>query len=101
MSNVFISLPKVERDQSHVWHLFVIKTPYREKFQKHLESEGVMTLVHYPIPPHKQMAYKSMDMLSLPLTEELHEQVLSLPISPVMTEEEVSAVIKAVNSFEV
>ncbi|RCW24334.1 dTDP-4-amino-4,6-dideoxygalactose transaminase [Vibrio parahaemolyticus] len=101
ISNVFISLPKVERDQSHVWHLFVIKTAYREKFQKHLESEGVMTLVHYPIPPHKQMAYKSMEMLSLPLTEELHEQVLSLPISHVMTEEEISAVIKAVNSFEV
>lgn len=89
----------VEQAYSHVWHLFVIRTQYREALQQHLNEQGVQTLIHYPIAPHKQQAYKEWNDQSYPLTEAMHEEVLSLPISPVMTDEQVQAVISAINSF--
>lgn len=89
----------VEQSYSHVWHLFVIRTQYRSALQQHLNEQGVQTLIHYPIAPHKQQAYKEWNDQSYPLTEAMHEEVLSLPISPVMTDEQVKAVIAAINSF--
>jgi len=89
----------VEQSYSHVWHLFVIRTQYRSALQQHLNEQGVQTLIHYPIAPHKQQAYKEWNDQSYPLTEAMHEEVLSLPISPVMTDEQVQAVISAINSF--
>ena len=83
----------------HVWHLFVIRTPKREKLQNYLTEKGVQTLIHYPIPPHKQEAYKDWNNLSFPITEQIHDEVLSLPISPVMSDEEVDAVINVLNSY--
>ncbi|UFH48233.1 DegT/DnrJ/EryC1/StrS family aminotransferase [Pseudomonas sp. KNUC1026] len=85
----------------HVWHLFVARTAERELFQQHMASRGVETLIHYPIPPHKQNAYSEWAGLSLPITERIHAQVVSLPISPVMTEAEVTQVIDACNAFGV
>jgi dTDP-4-amino-4,6-dideoxygalactose transaminase len=69
---------------SHVWHIFVIRTTYRDKLQQYLQDNSVQTMVHYPIPPHKQRAYIEWGMHSFPITEKIHTEVLSLPISPVM-----------------
>lgn len=84
---------------SHVWHLFVIRTQNRDKLQAHLGVNGVETLIHYPIPAHKQAAYKELNHLSFPITEKIHNEALSLPISQVMTTVEISSVVKAVNNF--
>jgi dTDP-4-amino-4,6-dideoxygalactose transaminase len=68
--------------------------------QEHLSQSGIQTLIHYPIPPHKQQAYKQYNHLNLPITERIHKEVLSLPISPVMSDEQVGIVIDAVNAFK-
>ncbi|MDC1310607.1 DegT/DnrJ/EryC1/StrS family aminotransferase [Flavobacteriaceae bacterium] len=95
-----IILPKINSiDNCHVWHLFVIHCENREKLQKYLTRNGIQTLIHYPIPPHKQMAYKSWGKLSYPITENIHKNVLSLPISPLMNIEEVKRITDAINSF--
>lgn len=106
INNLKITLPEidhlaatVEQAYSHSWHLFVIRTKHRETLQNHLNRQGIQTLIHYPIPPHHQQAYKQWNDQSYPLTEAIHQQVLSLPISPVMTDEQVQAVITAINSF--
>ncbi len=100
INNDKITLPSLPADSNeHVWHLFVIRAKEREALQKYLENNSVQTLIHYPIPPHKQKAYKFWNHLSFPLTEQIHQEVLSLPISPVMTEEEVNQVIEKVNNF--
>ena len=83
----------------HVFHLYVIHSSRREVLQQHLQKVGVQTLIHYPIPPHKQRAYKEWNARTYELTERLHREALSLPISPMMTDAQVSAVINAVNSF--
>ena len=67
----------------HVWHLFVIRCPNRDRLQQHLTDNGIQTLIHYPIPPHKQRAYYQWNDITLPITEQIHREVLSLPISPV------------------
>jgi dTDP-4-amino-4,6-dideoxygalactose transaminase len=84
---------------NHVYHLFVVRTCFRDKFAKHLDSRSVATLIHYPIPPHKQSAYSEFSGLSLPITELIHQEVLSLPISPVMDQSQIDLVIKHCNSF--
>ncbi len=84
---------------SHVWHLFIIRHPRRDELQKYLTENGIQTLIHYPIPPHKQLAYKEWNKLSFPVTEQIHKEVLSLPISPVMTKEEVENVVEQMNAF--
>lgn len=86
-------------EKEHVWHLFVIRTQEREKLQNYLTENSIQTLIHYPIPPHKQQAYKELNDLSFPITEKIHEEVLSLPISPVMEDAEVSKVIEVLNRF--
>ena len=87
--------------KSHVWHLFVIRTPHRDQLQKYLTENGIQTLIHYPIPPHKQLAYKEWNDLSFPITEKIHEEVLSLPISPIMSEEEVVKIVEVINHYAV
>jgi dTDP-4-amino-4,6-dideoxygalactose transaminase len=96
-----ITLPKVTDWDAHVMHLFVIRTSRRGELQQYLADNGVQTLIHYPIPPHKQDAYKEWSDLSFPITEKIHREVLSLPLSPVMSKEEVEKVVSAVNSFTV
>ena len=84
---------------SHVWHLFIIRHPQRNKLQKYLADNGIQTLIHYPIPPHKQLAYKEWNDLSFPITEKIHDEVLSLPISPVMTVHEQEIITKVISEY--
>ncbi len=99
--NEQVILPQHPLNKSeHVWHLYVIRTKNREKLQQYLTNSGIQTLIHYPIPPHKQVAYKEYNDLVFPITERIHEEVLSLPISPVMTDEELEFIVKTLNLFK-
>jgi dTDP-4-amino-4,6-dideoxygalactose transaminase len=100
IKNPKIQLPIWDfENQNHVFHLYVIRSNNRAKLEAYLEQQEIQTIVHYPIPPHKQAAYKELSHLSFPITEQMHEEVLSLPISPVMEEEEVDFVIKTLNNY--
>jgi len=90
----------VTQNQSHVWHLFVVRCLERDRLQKHLSDNGIQTLIHYPIPPHLQQAYRSWNKLSFPITEQIHQEVLSLPIGPSMNSNDVKSIVEAVNQFE-
>ncbi|MFH0734092.1 MAG: DegT/DnrJ/EryC1/StrS family aminotransferase [bacterium] len=90
---------KIENYLEHIWHLFVIRTDNRDELQKYLSNNGIQTLIHYPIPPHKQNAYKEWNNLFLPITETIHNQVLSLPISPILTDEEIKYVVEKINNY--
>lgn len=98
--NPALQLPQCNLAEQHVWHLFVIRTAHRTALQQHLASEGIQTLIHYPIPPHQQQAYQEWNARSYPLTERLHQEVLSLPMGPTLTEDEAMQVVAAVNSFQ-
>lgn len=99
ISNKKIILPTSGENNEHVWHLFVIRTNDRNKLQEYLQEQGIQTLIHYPIPPHKQEAYKKLNTVSLPITELIHQEVLSLPISPVLSVDEMEKVVSALNKF--
>ena len=100
IKNNNIILPYTISDDSHVWHLFVIRYEKRDELQNYLLDNGIQTLIHYPIPPHKQIAYKEYNNLALPITEKIHREVLSLPISPVLKDIEVEKIISKINSFK-
>ncbi len=104
IQNDQIILPKLSTSaltsKNHVWHLFVIRTEKRTSFINHLKKAGIQTLIHYPIPPHKQKGYAELHNLSLPVTEKIHEEVLSLPISPAMTQYEVEKVVQVINEIQ-
>ena len=100
IKNPLITLPTVLSQEGHVWHLFVIRMNNRDALQRHLTENGVQTLIHYPIPPHKQKAYKSLNNLSFPITEKIHNEVLSLPLSAVLTQVEMENVVELVNTFK-
>ena len=99
INNPLIELPVVGDISSHVWHLFVIKTDQREKLVSYLSDGGIETLIHYPTAPHKQGAYKEWENKVFSISEKLHEQVLSLPISPIMTNEQAEKIITVINKF--
>ncbi len=94
-----IALPTVSDWEAHVFHLFVIRSARRDALLKHLHDNGVQALIHYPVPPHKQKAYSEWNQVHLPITERIHAEVLSLPISQVITDAEATIVVEAVNSF--
>jgi len=100
INNTNILLPLENGNDDHVWHLFVIRTKIRENLQEYLSKNNVQTLIHYPIPPHKQECYTNLSHLSLPITELIHEQVLSLPISQVMEMDEVQLIVDLINSWK-
>jgi dTDP-4-amino-4,6-dideoxygalactose transaminase len=85
--------------KSHVWHIFGIRHPDRNRLQKYLADNGIQTLIHYPIPPHKQLAYKDWNNLSFPITEKIHDEVLSFPMTPVMKDEDVNRIVTVINKF--
>jgi dTDP-4-amino-4,6-dideoxygalactose transaminase len=85
---------------NNVYHIFPILCSKRDEMQSYLKDNGVQTLIHYPIPPHKQGCYKEWNSMSLPVTEQIHQEELSLPISPVMSMDDVENVIKLLNSFK-
>ena len=100
ITNSKVILPEKPTDGTeHVWHLFVIRANERDQLQTYLSEGGVQTLIHYPIPPHHQEAYSEWKQYSFPLTEQIHKEVLSLPISPVMSEQEVGQVIALINAY--
>lgn len=100
ITNPKIILPENPEDEKeHVWHVFVIRTENRDALQSYLTEKGIQTIIHYPIPPHQQKAYAEYNDLSFPITEKMHTEVLSLPISSVLESKEIEAIIKAVNEF--
>lgn len=99
ITNPKIILPEFNGGLHHVFHLFVIRTEEREALQKYLKENGIATMIHYPIPPHQQKALSAWNNLSFPITEKIHREVLSIPISPVMTMEEVDFVVKTLNAY--
>lgn len=101
ISNPLIWLPRPMSDGENVYHLFPVFLAERDALQQYLMEHGVETLVHYPVPPHRQKCYSEWNNLSLPVTEQLSREELSLPMSPVLTDEEVSEVIRLVNEFKV
>ena len=86
--------------KSHVWHLFVVRTEQREALQQWLTKHEIQTLIHYPIPPHQQQAYAQWNLQSKPVTEMIHQQVLSLPLDPTMSDEQVQQIITVMNGFK-
>lgn len=99
IQNPKIHLPKCDDFEKHVFHLFVIRTANRNELQEYLKQNGIETLIHYPVPPHQQKALSAWQSLSFPITEAIHREVLSLPMSPVLTAAEVSHIIQTLNSY--
>lgn len=100
IKNDKLILPKEPAEpESHVWHLFVVRTQKREKFRAHLSDAGIETVVHYPTPPHKQEAFSEWNALHYPVTEDIHKTVVSIPLHPALTDGEVGRVIDACNTY--
>lgn len=99
ITNPLLKLPKWEIQEQHVFHLFVVRYPERDKLQRYLYEHGVQTLIHYPVPPHKQRAYAEWNKQQYGITEKIHNEILSLPISPVMNEDSVSSIVEILNGF--
>lgn len=101
INNPKIILPERINDNidSHVWHLFVIRTERRDELKEYLEKNEVQTVIHYPIPPHKQKCYKELNSINLEITEKIHREVLSLPISPVLDKNDVVRIVDLINKF--
>ena len=99
ISNPKIVLPEKPENEEHVWHLFVVRTDNRVELQQYLLEKGIETQIHYPIPPHKQAGMKDFNHLSFPITEKIHQEVLSLPIGPHLTDIDVKNVISALQSY--
>lgn len=97
IKNEKIILPFWDFSENHVFHLFIIRTQNRDDLQAYLLENGIQTMIHYPVPPHKQKAFPQWNNLSFPITEKIHNEVLSLPISPVLTDVEVSFIIEIIN----
>lgn len=98
IKNPHIKLPVIDDWQANVFHIFPILCRQRDELQQHLAKQGIQTLIHYPIPPHRQQCYSAWSNLSLPITEKIHEQELSLPMSPTMTIDEAKLVVEAINN---
>ncbi|WP_196081287.1 DegT/DnrJ/EryC1/StrS family aminotransferase [Escherichia fergusonii] len=99
IKNELIVLPTISSEENHVWHLFVIRIKDRDSLQHYLTKHNIQTVIHYPTPPHRQLAYKEFKDLCFPLSEELHREVISIPMDPTLTEEQVSYVINVLNKF--
>lgn len=102
MRNPLVKLPDPGNPREHVWHIFAIRSEYRDALQAHLAEAGVETLIHYPIPPHLQKAYRSeFASATYPVAEKIAATELSLPLHPLLTESEISRIIEAVNDFRI
>ena len=94
-----IKLPVINKNYSHAWHLFVVTCVKRNKLKNFLHKRGIQTMIHYPIPPHKQFAYKSLNKLNLPITENLSKTVLSLPMNTTLDLKDLKHIVKNINIF--
>ena len=100
ISHPLINLPRRMPDANNVYHIFPILCPERDRLQEYLTQQGIQTLIHYPIPPHKQECYRQWHTINLPVTERIHRQELSIPISPVLSLDEAKTIVRAINAFE-
>lgn len=100
ISNPLINMPTRLSDENNVYHIFPVLCPERDRLQQYLTENGIQTLIHYPIPPHKQECYKEWNTMNLPVTEQIHQQELSIPISQVLTDQEVKEVVGVLNTFK-
>lgn len=104
IKNLKIILPAVKdsakNNLSMVWHVFTVRAERRDEFQSYLTSNNIQTVIHYPIPPHKQVAYKEWNDQAFPISEKIHNEIISLPISPVMEHAEVKRVVEIVNAYK-
>ena len=100
ISHPLVTLPQRIPHVSNVYHIFPILCSERDRLQEYLARQGIQTLIHYPIPPHKQECYRQWSTLHLPVTERIHRQELSIPISPVLSFDDVQTVVRAINAFE-
>lgn len=99
IKNNKIEVPYWDFSNNHVFHLFVVRTENRVQLQEYLKENGIETMIHYPIPPHQQKALAEWNSLSFPITEKIHQEVLSIPISPLMSEDEVDTIIHVLNQY--
>jgi dTDP-4-amino-4,6-dideoxygalactose transaminase len=104
IKNDKVNLPEVSgssaiKSLDHVWHLFVVQVENRNNFQSYLKENGIQSLIHYPIPIHRQLSYKHLGSLELPVTDNLSDKILSLPISPVMDPDEVIKIVEVINEY--
>lgn len=97
--NPLITLPQTYDEEAAVWHVFAVRTRERDRFQNFLNERGIQTIIHYPTPPHKQPAYREWNERSYPVSEKIHREIISLPISPVMSAAEVEYVTETVNDY--
>lgn len=100
IDNPLLTLPSTDYCHSSVHHIFPVLCNERERLQQHLLNQGIQTMIHYPIPPHRQQCYADMGLLSLPITERIHREELSLPLNPTLQQEEIELIIEAANSFK-
>ena len=100
IKNKAIILPKLHEEEEHVWHIYCVRVQNRKAFINYLKDCGIETVIHYPTPPHKQKAYNEFAHLNLPISETIHAEVVSLPMSPLLTDEEVYYVIEKINGWE-
>ena len=101
ITNPFVQLPTVKIPESHVWHLFTVQVADRMHFQEYLQKNNIQTIVHYPIAPHQQPAYSEYKHLALPITEKIHQCILSLPISPVLSSQNAQEIVAIINLYNV
>ena len=104
ISNKEITLPfpegtAITKLEFHVFHVFVVRTSNRKAFQQYLSDNAIQTIIHYPIPPHKQPAYAEWNHMEFPISERIHDEIISLPISPVMDKEECKKVVEIINNY--
>ena len=99
INNPLLKLPTVAQREQHTWHLFVVRTQHRDALKDFLRENGVETIIHYPLAPYKQPAYAEMNHLSFPLNETLHDEILSIPADPSLSDADVETIIEACNRF--
>lgn len=97
--NPLVTNPQADLEEAHVWHIYAVRVADRDSFRSHLEKRGIESLVHYPVPPHRQSAYAELSKQRLPITEKIHREVVSLPLNPVLENWEMEKITEAVNSY--
>lgn len=100
INNPLINMPTRLSDENNVYHIFPVLCPERDRLQQYLTENGIQTLIHYPIPPHKQECYKEWNTMNLPVTEQIHQQELSIPISQILSDDDIQQITSILNSFQ-